>query len=264
MFDADKYLEVLGFHGRPGTDRESLAKLHKNHLMTIPYDSSWNAERGVSIWRDVDIDVDTVFDEIVVGGRGGNCYELNGLFRRLLGEIGFDTAVLSGGIRQMDGSFGPDLEHVFNRVEVDGGTWLVDVGFVGPSYLEPLLLSDHEQPQHGCRFRIRQEGRHRVVERKSAQSDWQPVYRFVPQPRDFAEWHGDQPELIAFAEQLVGAGTVLRGRASSTGQRILIGRRYLTTDNGVERMRVLVDQDEYEQTVRTILNTGGLTGVTTT
>ncbi|GAA4617147.1 arylamine N-acetyltransferase family protein [Saccharopolyspora hordei] len=255
MFDVDQYLKAIGFSGHPQPDVATLRRLHKAHLMAIPYDSSWNAERGISIWRDVDIDVDTVFDEIVVGGRGGNCYELNGLFRRLLDEIGYDTAVLSAGIRQVDGTFGPDLEHVFNRVELDGTTWLVDVGFVGPSYLEPLVLSDDEQPQFGSTFRITRQDGYRVLERKGQAGDWQSVYRFRPQARDFQEWSGDQRELIEFAQQLVGAGTVIRGRAFDTGQMILIGRRYLEVDNGHDRMRVLVDQDELDRVVRTILRT---------
>ncbi|WP_433872806.1 arylamine N-acetyltransferase family protein [Saccharopolyspora sp. CA-218241] len=253
MFDVDEYLAVLGCDERPEADLESLRFLHKRHLMTIPYDSSWNAERGISIWRDVDIDVDAVFDAVVRGGRGGNCYELNGLFRALLDELGFRTAVLSAGIRQVDGTFGPDLEHVFNRVELAGRSWLVDVGFVGPSYVEPLLLSDEEQSQCGSRFRITEQDGYHVVERKGRTADWSPVYRFRPTPRQFHEWSGDQPALVEFAERLVGAGTVIRGRAFETGQMVLIGRRYLHVDDGAEAVRVLVDQDEHDRVVRTIL-----------
>jgi amide synthase len=255
-FDTDKYLAALGFDGTPRVDVETLRTLHKLHLIAIPYDSSWNSARGLSIWSDIDVDLDAVFAAIVVGGRGGNCYELNGLFRHLLAEIGFTTALVSGGIRQVDGTFGPDLEHVFTRVDLDGRTWLVDVGFVGPSYLEPLPLDDAEHEQYGATFRTVADGDRLVVQRRAQVGDWLPVYRFSPEPKDVSAWSGDQEELAEFARRLVGAGTVIRGRAHETGQRILIGRRYLQTDNGHDQVKVLVKQDALDEAVRTILRTG--------
>jgi amide synthase len=201
----------------------------------------------------VDIDPDTAFDEIVVGGRGGVCYELNGLFRILLEELGFDVGVYGAGIRQMDGSFGPDLEHVFNHARVDGDLYLVDVGFVGPSYLEPLRVTAEVQRQHGSRFRVLPADGYHVVERSGRSGVWQAVYRFRDKPRDLAEWQDPSAELEAFARALAGAGILVRGRSSATGQRVLIGKRLLTVDDGHETVRVLTDPAEHERVVADIL-----------
>lgn len=254
MFSVDAYLKVLDFPGVPEPTWETLRELHKRHLIALPYDSSLNTGRGTGLWAGVDIDVDAVFDAIVLGGRGGVCYELNGLFRRLLDLLGYETGVLAAGIRQADGTFGPDLEHVFSFVRLDGRLLLADVGFVGPSYLEPLPVEPGTVGhQYGSDFRIVLADGYHVVERKGQAGDWRPVYRFHPQPRELAEWLAPAPELEAFGRQLAGAGIVVRGRAFDNGQRILIGRRLVTVDGGHERMRGVVDADDYAGVLADIL-----------
>ena len=261
-FDVDTYLKVLGHQGPAEPTLETLRSLHHRHLATIPYDSALNAGRGTALWAGVDIDRDAVFDEIVLGGRGGVCYELNGLFRILLEELGFDVGVFAAGIRQMDGSFGPDLEHVFNHARLGGELYLVDVGYVGPSYLEPLRVTgDGEvQEQRGGRFRVVERDGYRVVERGTPDGGWQAVYRFVDRPRRLSEWLVPSEELEAFARRLAGARILVRGRATATGQRVLIGKRLLTTDGGRESVRVLTDPEEHERVVADILRPAAAAG----
>jgi amide synthase len=253
MFDIETYLSVLGYTGPADVTLQTLRDLHKRHLMNVPYDSVLNSGRGIELWEHVDIDVDTTFDEIIAGSRGGVCTELNGLFRVLLEKLGFDVSVLSAGTRQLDGSFGPDLEHVFNLVRLDGLMWLVDVGFVGPSYLEPLQLNDKIQYQYGNQFVLTERDGYRVLHRKGQQGDFQAVYRFKLTPRTFAEWQVPSDELRDFARELAKAGTLVRGRAFEDGQRILIGRRFVTVESGHDQLRVLIDKAEYQKIVADIL-----------
>ncbi|MFE5239044.1 MULTISPECIES: arylamine N-acetyltransferase family protein [unclassified Streptomyces] len=257
MLTVETYLEALDYDGPVEPTVETLRELHKRHLVAFPYDSSLNTARGTSLWAEVDIDVDAVFDEIVVGGRGGVCYELNGLFRVLLQHLGFDAGVLAAGIRQVDDSFGPDLEHVFNYAKLDGRLWLVDVGFVGPSYLEPLPVVPHQiTHQYGNRFRIVLRDGYHVVQRRGQAGGWQAVYRFKPRPRELSEWLAPSEDLDAFARQLMGAGTVVRGRAFETGQRILIGKRLLTVDGGHDTVRGVIGADDHAAVLADILRTG--------
>ncbi|OLM31233.1 N-hydroxyarylamine O-acetyltransferase [Pseudonocardia sp. Ae717_Ps2] len=253
MFDVDRYLAVLGLPSRPEPTREALALLHRRHLATLPYDSSLNAGRGLDLWAGIGIDVDAVFDEIVTGDRGGVCYELNGLFRELLARLGYEVGVLAAGIRQADGSFGPDLEHVLSFARVEGELLLVDVGFVGPSYLEPLRVSEQVQHQSGADFRVVPDGGYQVVQRRGRVGDWQPVYRLHTDPRDLAEWQRPDTGLEEFARLLAGAGTVVRGRATDNGQKILIGRRLLVVDDGKDTLRGLVTQTDLDEAVADIL-----------
>jgi amide synthase len=253
MFNVETYLGALGWSGPAPANLGTLRGLHKRHLMRVPYDSSLNAGRRRSLWDYVDIDPDEVFDDIIVGGRGGVCSELNGLFRILLDRLGFDVGVFSAGTRQLDNSFGPDLEHVFNYVRLDGETLLVDVGFVGPSYLEPLRMVDEVQYQYGNQFQLVEQDGYQVLRRQGRVGPWYGVYRFKPQPRSFAEWRVPSPEMTAFARLLEVAGTLIRGRSFETGQRILIGKRLLTVDDGHDEVRVLVDPVEYEKVLADIL-----------
>lgn len=255
MFDVDVYLARLGYTGPVSPTWPILRDLHKRHLMTIPYDSALNAMVD-DLWSSVDIEVDKTFAEVVVGGRGGVCTELNGLFRVLLERLGFAVEVYSGGTRQLDGSFGPDLEHVFNSVVLDGTRYLVDVGFVGPSFLEPIVLSDEPQEQYGNVFRVAEDGDYRVLLRKGRTGDYLQTYRFRPRPRSFAEWDDPGEDLREFARGLAAAGTLVRGRSFESGQRILIGRRYVVVDDGHDHLRVLVNDDEHREVVAAILGIG--------
>ncbi|MCK9901915.1 acetyltransferase [Parafrankia colletiae] len=256
MFDVDDYLAALGHHGSVGVDRETLRRLHHAHLRTVPYDSELNTARGTDLWKGVDIDDDAVFDAVIRRGRGGVCYELNGLFRRLLTDLGYETGVFAAGIRQVDGSFGPDLEHIFSFVRLDGELLLVDVGFVGPSYLEPLRLGPEEQHQFGTTFRIVAGADHHVLQRRGSRGEWAAVYRFRPVARELAAWAQPSEELAAFARALAGAGTLVRGRATAGGQRILIGKRLVTVEDGQESMRVLTDPAEHARVLAEILGRG--------
>ncbi|MFI7081509.1 arylamine N-acetyltransferase [Micromonospora sp. NPDC049903] len=259
MFDVDKYLAVIGHTGPVNTDLATLRAVQKRHLMSIPFDNAvyGAVDRGMAIWDEVDIDGDAMFDTIVTGGRGGICYELNGLFRLLLQGLGFDYRIFAGAIRQVNGAFGPDLEHIFGCVLLDGETWLVDVGIGAPCYSEPLRVCDEEQEQYGVRYRMTEEDGYRVVYRRPANGDWQVLYRFRPQFRDIGEWHDPDPALVEFPPDLIAPGTFIRSRGTATGQLVLTGRRFLRLDNGHEEVRVLVKQPDLDAAVDLILNGRG-------
>ncbi|WP_261993915.1 arylamine N-acetyltransferase family protein [Streptomyces sp. t39] len=257
MFDIDDYLARLGHSGpRPAPTVETLRVLHKRHLMTFPFDNFLNEERGTAIWDGVDIDVDTVYKEVVTGGRGGVCYELNGLFRALLGGLGFEAVVLSAGVRGADGAFGPDMEHLFNGVRIDGEWYIADVGYSGPSLIEPVRVAEEPQEQYGTHFRVRaaDDGFH-YLERRPRDGDWGVIHRFRLRAREFSEWlDASHPELDAYARMLAANVTYIRGRALENGQMTLTGRRLLTVEDGRETVRVLVKQPDFDAVVKTILS----------
>ncbi|MGV9558543.1 arylamine N-acetyltransferase family protein [Streptomyces sp. NPDC003522] len=254
MFEVETYLRRLGFTEAPAPDVETLRLLHKRHLMSLPYDSSHFIKSFTGFRNVVDIDVDDTFRAIVVEGAGGVCHDLSGLFRRLLTELGYDVCLLAASQRWPNGEFGPDLEHTFACVRLAGETWLADVGFAGPSYLEPLRMTDEVQHQFGCDYRLTADGTHHVLERKAATGDWRSVYRFELTARSVSDWDGPRDSA---AERIVKdslfAGTVLRGRATDNGQLVLTGRRLLTVDDGHETVRTLIDKAEFERVVKDIL-----------
>lgn len=259
MYNVEAYLAHLGHTGSLEPTVETLRSLHSAHLRTVPFDNSVNAERGDYIWDYVEIDVDKSFDEIVTGGAGGTCFELSGLFRKLLTDLGFDVDILAAGVRGPDGGFGPDLEHLFIGVNIDGDVWLADTGFAGPSFIDPVKVGPEAQEQYGCAYRVVGDEGYQVLQRKTRETDWHHVYRFKQTARSLSEWNRDpsQPVPVSpewnWAGELVSNRTVIRARALENGSVMLVGRRCLTVEDGHEKFRVLVKADDFDSVVNTIL-----------
>ncbi|MFC3456069.1 arylamine N-acetyltransferase family protein [Amycolatopsis speibonae] len=259
MFDVDVYLRRLGHSGPREPTLSTLRTLHRAHLLAIPYDNNRFPEDGGELpYNLADLDHDHTFGKIVVRGAGGICFELNLLFKRLLDDLGFDTVQVSAGVPQAGGRFSPDLSHKFTLVTLDGVRWLADVGFAGPSYLLPLELSPMVQTQYGCQFRVDgQDGLHTVL-RRSRSLDWHPVYRFEPQARETSDWDGFTEHFEHYLDDAVIANTSMLCRADEHGHRALVGRRYLTVDDGKETVVALTDPAEYERVVAAILDPSSL------
>ncbi|MHC8419298.1 arylamine N-acetyltransferase [Streptomyces sp. NB004] len=255
MFDVERYLARIGCAGDTGVDIATLRKLHRNHLMAIPYNGATQDFRdGVRL---VDVDEDATFETCVVRGRGGTCFQLNRLFHRLLTELGYDVTLLAASTAEGWEASGLDVEHMFNRVALDGAEWLVDVGYPGPSYVEPLRVGDQVQSQYGCQYRLIDRGSRTALQRRGRITRWSVVYTFTPQARQWSDWK----EMEEFLAREIAAETgpqdgtkILCGRTSGNGQAVLKGRRYLTVRDGREEARTITEDAEHERLVAHLLS----------
>ncbi len=133
-FDLDAYLARIGFTGPASPDLQTLRALHRAHVLSVTFENL-DVQLGVTL----DLDVAAAFDKIVRRGRGGWCYEQNGLFGAALQAIGFEVERIGATVmRSQDEAKAPG-DHLCLLVDVDGEPWLADVGF-GGSLLEPLRL----------------------------------------------------------------------------------------------------------------------------
>ncbi|HET9381240.1 MAG TPA: arylamine N-acetyltransferase [Streptomyces sp.] len=294
VFDVGTYLERIGCGEETAVGVENLRKLHKRHLMAIPYNGAGQDLRdGIRL---VGLDDDTLFERCVLDGQGGTCFELARLFHRLLGELGYDVTLLAGSTAEGRENFGLDVEHMFNLVALDGREWLVDVGYPGPNYIEPLLVSDRVQTQYGCQYRLvgqghgREPGGHEsgfALQRRGRVSRWSVVYTFTLKPRQWSDWQELEDHLNReYASPAPGGPTasetaeacpiargtdrlfreieedtrahdgqdVLCGRALDNGQVVMKGRRCLTVRNGREEVHTITDDDEQQDLVDRILS----------
>ena len=69
------YLKRIKFTGKAIPTMEVLAQLQKAHLLAVPFENI-----DIHTNRKIDLNVDNIYQKIVLNNRGGFCYELNGLF----------------------------------------------------------------------------------------------------------------------------------------------------------------------------------------
>ncbi|MFF7369073.1 arylamine N-acetyltransferase [Streptomyces tricolor] len=265
MFDVDAYLRRIGWTGpAPRPDLDTLRTLHKQHLMTLPYNIAGQGfADGVHL---VDVDEDEVFRTGIMEGLGGTCFQLNRLFHRLLSELGYDVSPLAASTAEGRENFGTEIEHMFIRAVLDGEEWLVDVGYPGPSYLEPLRVSDEVQTQYGCQYRLvrgrgtdgedDRDGGEIALQRRGRVTRWGTVYTFRLRARQWHDWKDLEDRARAHhatARAADDSQGVLCGRTFHNGQAVLKGRRFLVVRDGRERVRTVVDDEEHRRLVAAVL-----------
>lgn len=140
------YLGRIGYDGPLNVDLETLTGVHRAHLLAVPYENI-----DVALRRPVTREPAAAFDKIVTRGRGGWCYELNGLLAWALEEIGFPVTRLAGGVHRA--TIGDDAigNHLVLRVDLDR-PHIADAGF-GDGMLEPIPLAEGAHTQNGFTFR---------------------------------------------------------------------------------------------------------------
>lgn len=242
--DVDAYLQRINYRGSLAATAQTLRELQMAHLLTVPFENL-----SIHSAQPIILDDDALFEKIVLRRRGGFCYELNGLFAALLRELGFEVAMLSAGVANAEGIFGPDFDHMSLLVTFHGDEpaerWLADVGF-GDSFREPLELDSRlEQTQGERGYRIVAEEPHLIMMQRESGGEWKAQYRFTLQTYAYADYvemcryHQTSP-LSHFTRARVCT------RATPEGRVTLSEMRLITTIHGKERTeRVLMNDAEY-------------------
>lgn len=152
----DRYLARVGFGGALAATADTLRALHRAHLLAIPYENL-----DIHLGRTLSLDPEVIFDKLVVQRRGGWCYEMNGLFARVLDSLGFDVHYLSGAVGRAARGDSVEGNHLVLLVTLDR-PWIVDVGF-GDGFLEPLPLVPGDYHQGFLDYRVAQVGARWIV-----------------------------------------------------------------------------------------------------
>jgi N-hydroxyarylamine O-acetyltransferase len=180
--DVERYLDRIGYRGSLEPTRETLFALQRAHLLAVPFEAL-DCYAGVPIR----LDPAALFDKVVARGRGGFCYELNGLFAELLVALGFRVRRLAARPFTSEGADGlaPPFAHLALLVEVDR-RWLTDVGF-GFFSREPLDVDARGvQGVDGRGYRVRKEGGGLAVEDTGMTSRW--GYAFGLESHELADY----------------------------------------------------------------------------
>jgi N-hydroxyarylamine O-acetyltransferase len=232
--DVDAYLQRLSYSGARVPDAATLAALHLAHMRAVPFENL-DIGRGVPIV----LDLDALYAKLVERGRGGFCYELNGVFAELLRALGYQVELLSARVFD-NGLPGAEFDHLALRVT--GGAlsepYLADVGF-GQSFLRPLrLVALAEQADASGAYQLTETGGEWVLETRDDAGAWIPSYTFTLTPRAFSDFaamcHFQQtsPESSFTRRRLCSLATP-GGRITLTGDKLIVTRHGQRTEQPV-------------------------------
>lgn len=134
----DAYLRRIGLDLEPRPHLATLRGIVSAHVTSVPFENL-----DVQLGRSTDTDPERAFEKIVERGRGGWCYEQNGLLGHVLESIGFRVTRLSAAVRLHERGPSARHNHLTLAVEVPGDDrrWLADVGF-GSSLLDVMPMAE--------------------------------------------------------------------------------------------------------------------------
>ncbi len=135
-----------------------LELIHVAHACSIPFENLEMHENDKRVnldWINHNLDIQRIFQKIVMGNRGGHCLETNELLAFVLAELGFKVGRMMGRGLAIPGLV---RGHKMLVVEIDNALWIADVGFGGRGLVKPLpLIMNQEQNDFDGKFKIRRD-----------------------------------------------------------------------------------------------------------
>ena len=253
--DPDRYLDRIGVEPararRP--DRETLERLQRSHVTAVPFETLaiTGDPFGVRDGEGVLLDLEHLYEKLVERGRGGFCYELNGLFGWLLGELRFDADRVAARVVTGGGVTVP-ANHLAHVVELDR-RYVVDVGMGVPTMRRPLRLAGGRHTDAaGVDWRVvesdRPDADYLTQFRKPGDDDWTDRYVFRDRPRELGYFEATC-EYLQTAPESTFTGDPVVTIATERGHRKLTPDTLTRFVGGTEREEP-VAADEWHELLR--------------
>lgn len=237
-FNLVDYLSRIGFETPPSPNYQSLVRLQDAHMRHVPFENL-----DIRRHRPLSLAIDDLFDKIVLRKRGGYCYELNGLFSRMLGALGYSVTMVSARVLRENGSYGPEFDHLALIVHLAGADYLVDVGF-GDSTRSPLNFNGNIVRDVSGVYQIGTGSDGVFQFNKEINGEWCAEYLFETVPRqlqDFAamnEFKQTSPE-THFTQKTICSIATTEGRKSMSDN------QFIVTTNGDRLSAPIETQEEW-------------------
>ena len=236
-FDLAGYLRRIGYAGAPRPDRATLEALHFAHATHIPFENL-----DILLGRPIRIDLESIQEKLVRGGRGGYCFEHNLLFAAALEAAGFRVTRLAGRVRYRTHRVLPRT-HMLLLVQVDGADWIADVGFGLGGLLLPLpLTAGPASRQFRWTYRLAEEPGLWVLQPHRG-GIWEDLYAFSLEPQHLADYEMANHYVSTHPDSRFVQ--TLTAQISTPETRFMLRNRELTADSGATvSSRTLADGDE--------------------
>lgn len=224
----DAYLDRLGVppSSVDSADRSTLARLQRAHVTTVPFEN-------LSIVHDryrkneLRLSPSSLYEKIVERGRGGYCFESNGLFHWLLDAVGYTVDRVAARVAS---ALQTPANHHVNLVHLDR-PYVVDVSTGPPMLRTPLPLDGTSHTDAaGVTWRIvdsdRPDAAHRAEVKPPGEAEWTPRYVFTPTPRDL-DYFRPAHDYLRSAPESPFTGAPLVARSTDTGYGTLSGDAFV-------------------------------------
>lgn len=245
MPELREYLKRIGYRGTPRPDLPTLVELHRRHLLAIPYENL-----DVQLGRPIGLETGPIYEKLVLGRRGGWCYEMNGLLAWALEEIGFDVMRMAGGVGRAETGDAVFGNHLALRVELDE-PYLSDVGF-GDGIFEPVPIRAGGFTQRGLSFRLEplDDGSWRLHSHPHAGA---PSFDFRTEPCEPGVLERHSARLQTAAESTFRRVLVVE-RHVERGLVMLRGRVLRRLEEQGVAERVVQDRADFERVLRDVFD----------
>ncbi|MDW6004546.1 arylamine N-acetyltransferase family protein [Vibrio mangrovi] len=139
----DNYLQKLELTPPAQPDIVFLRRFMARHIERFTFNNI-----AVLLNEPLPLDTESLLDKIVQRGAGGYCFEHNRIAYELLSSLGYSTRLVLG--RVLNNNIRPvPRTHRLTLVELEGETYLVDVGFGGSCPIGPIALNIQVPQQAG-------------------------------------------------------------------------------------------------------------------
>jgi N-hydroxyarylamine O-acetyltransferase len=246
-FDQDAWIARIGYSGSRVPNLETLQALVSCHSSTIAYESI-----DILLDRPPKLDLRSLQDKMIAGGRGGYCFEQNMLFRGGLRSLGYKvTSLQARVVRGLDIDAQRPMLHMVLRIDLPQGPFLADVGFGNLAPTAPLQLSpgvEQDTPHEVMRFISMGD---ELTLQSQLGDRWEHIYRVVLLPRFDAEYEisnwftGTHPQ-SPYLNNMIAA---LPGQ-NRTRLTLFNTRFNVRHPSGKVERRMLEGMDEYRTVLR--------------
>lgn len=203
--DLDAYCARIGYAGPREPTLEVLRLLHAAHPSAIAFENL-----DPLLGRRVPLDLGSVQKKLIRDGRGGYCFEQNGLFGRALTALGFKVTGLAARVLMGHAVGSTRRSHMVLKIDLPDGAYIADVGLGSWTLSAPLrLFDDSEQETPHGPFRIVRAGEH-FEEQTRIEGQWKTLYRFsleeqLDQDYEVANWYTSTHPESQFRHRLMVA-----------------------------------------------------------
>jgi N-hydroxyarylamine O-acetyltransferase len=182
-FQLEPYLKRIGYQGPLEQNAGTLKQLMRAQLFHVAFENL-----DVQAGKIVSLVPEQIVDKIVGQGRGGYCYEVNGLFAMALQALGFSYKFVA--CRPMFYPVRRPKTHMVLLVEADGDEWICDLGFGSYGIRAPIALSSLEQVQHQDfdQFRLTTENSGAYVVQAMVDGQWLSQFGFEPYASEWVDF----------------------------------------------------------------------------